>query len=173
MTIGVYAGSFDPFTRGHWSIARGASAIFDKIVIAVGVNPNKSGLFSVQERLDFAEEYIKKFGDSSCKEQFSYTSFEGLLVKFCSKMADHFNQQVAIVRGLRAVSDFEDEMKIADANLKLNAGIRTIFIPTESEVAFVSSSTAREMAKYPGTLGTLEKHYVTSTVAKALKKKLG
>lgn len=168
MTIGVYAGSFDPFTHGHAAVARAACQVFDEVVIAIGINVKKKGLFGIKERQAFIQEYVDT---GFYPAQVDIESFKGLLMTFCKAKAKRTKEKVSIVRGLRAVSDFESEMGIADVNSKLYLGIPTIFLPAGGEVAWVSSSYARELALYPDTEDTLTKHYVIPTVAKAMRRK--
>lgn len=168
-TIGIYAGSFDPFTNGHDSIVRSSVEIFDRVIIAVGNNATKSRLFSCEERVSFVQDYLKSpwyFGTT-----IEVRSFEGLLIKFCEPYADQFGDKVSIVRGLRAVSDFEAEMAIADANRRLNKRIKTVFIPTSAEDAFISSTITKELARHDET-GIALLDYVLPSVSTALRTKL-
>jgi pantetheine-phosphate adenylyltransferase len=161
MTIAVYAGSFDPFTHGHESIVRGAFAAFDEVIVAIGVNSKKAPLFSTEERTQFVKSYFKP-------RTIRVVSFEGLLVKYCESLGEG----VVIVRGLRAVSDFEIEMAIADANKRLDPTIQTVFIPSPAVHAFVSSSVVRELALVGASELDLSQNYVTPEVARALRERL-
>ena len=154
--VAVYAGSFDPFTLGHEDIIRRAARIFSKVVVAIGVNPKKTPLFPTAKRIELLE--------SMCSELRNVTvdSFEGLLVDYClGKGAG------AIVRGLRAVSDFEQELMLAHANGDLVPGIETVWLPTKPAHSFVSSSMVREIASHGGTVS----HYVSAPVQQALKER--
>lgn len=140
MTIGVYAGSYDPFTFGHQAVADDSLRVFEEVVIAVGRNRAKSPLLSPENRKLSAESY---FVDN---DRVAVQHFDGALANFCAELARKRGKLVAMVRGLRAVSDFEAEMALADANRHLQKGIQTIFIPTTPKWAFVSSTTVREIA---------------------------
>jgi pantetheine-phosphate adenylyltransferase len=154
MTTAVYAGSFDPITLGHKDIIIRARMIFDVVIIAVGYNPAKKTLFSVNERIDLIN---KSIGNGV-----EVLPFEGLLVDFCQK-----HQASVIVRGLRAVTDFEYELGLAAVNRTQNAAIETVFFPTHHELSFTSSSTVKEIARLNGKLSP----YVSPHVEKALKLK--
>jgi len=116
MTIAVYAGSFDPITDGHFDIIERASNVFDTLVIGVGVNPKKQGFFTPEERVGLIKEVCEPL------QNIQVLDFQGLLVEFCLKVGAK-----VIVRGLRAVSDFESEMGVAHTNAQLSPGIDTFF----------------------------------------------
>jgi len=163
----IYAGSFDPFTFGHAAVVSGAIKAFGRVRVAIGVNPKKKGLFTVEERSELIQSYKVMFK----KEAFDVASFQGLFVDYCTRVAIEERVTPVLVRGLRAVSDFEQEMAIADANHRLSPDFQTIFIPTEAERAFVSSSVVKEIAsntKEPAKLIP----YVTIPVAEKLLEKL-
>lgn len=151
-TVAVYGGSFDPFTKGHLSVLWTALKSFDHVVVAVGVNGEKRPLFSVKERLEIIQEYVDSPEvDITFRPKVKPVFFEGLLVDFCMTVRDMFNPRpdsVAIIRGLRAVSDFEQEMAIANANRGLDRWCPTLFVPTEAKAAFISSSLVKEIARY-------------------------
>lgn len=157
--VAIYAGSYDPFTYGHYAIAEAARKMFGSVIIAVGKNRSKSGLFSPEARLQIAKSYWPK-----AVKSVRFTSFSGLLADFCEEWA---GDQAVIIRGLRMVSDFESEMTIAAANRKLS-GVQTVFIPTLPDIAFVSSSVVREIAAYAKTTKPLLE-YVNSSTAEALR----
>ncbi|HQL35317.1 MAG TPA: pantetheine-phosphate adenylyltransferase [Bacillota bacterium] len=139
MKIAVYPGSFDPATNGHIDIIKRSGALFDKVIVAVLINPNKSPLFSVEERVDILR---RTCGDIKNVE---IDSFSGLLIDYCkSKNAN------VIVKGLRAVSDFEYELQMAHMNKKLNQEIETVFIMTSSRYSYLSSSLVKEVAQFGG-----------------------
>lgn len=140
MTIAVYAGTFDPFTYGHKSVADNALSAFQKLIVAVGANRSKSPFMSPERRKWGAELYFQ--GD----DRVSVHHFSGFLVDFCAEISEREKQAVVMVRGLRALSDFEAEMALAAANRKMRPEIPTVFIPTTTEFAFVSSTTVREIA---------------------------
>lgn len=154
----VCPGSFDPVTYGHLDIITRASKVFDTVVVAVLNNQSKNPLFTVQERLDLLKEVTKDL------KNVEVDYFNGLLIDYVTeKKAD------AIVRGLRAVSDFEYELQIASMNRKINEDVETFFIMTNNKYSFLSSSIVREIAKYNGPVTDL----VPSAVEKALKEKFG
>ena len=157
MTIAVYAGSFDPITDGHFDIIERACNVFDTLVIGVGVNPKKQGFFTPEERVGLIKDVCEPL------QNIQVLDFQGLLVEFCHKVGAK-----VIVRGLRAVSDFESEMGIAHTNAQLSPGIDTFFLPTKPKYSFVSSSTVKELASY----GASTSYYVHPVVAKALNSKI-
>lgn len=160
MTVAVYAGSFDPPTYGHLSVVAQAARVFDSFIIAIGHNSAKQGLFSVDERMALLREATADW------DNIRIVSFEGLLMDYCKGLLERC-QRVVIVRGLRAVSDFESEMGIADVNRRICPEITTLFIPTQANHAFISSSAAKEMARYSGAHEALLQ-YVPENVAEAL-----
>ena len=137
--IEVCSGSFDPITYGHIDIIERASRIFDVVYVCVSHNQTKKGLFTPDERVQLIEETISHIDNTKVDKH------EGLLIDFCKKVdAD------AIVRGLRAVSDFEYEMQMASMNRKLAEEIETLFIMTNNKYSFISSSIAKDVAKHHG-----------------------
>jgi len=162
MSLGIYAGSFDPFTLGHVSILRGALKVFDQVIVAIGVNSAKNGTFSKDERVEIIEEYLKEFALIRA----SVLTFDGLLIDYCQKVKRP-GVCPTIIRGLRAVSDFEQEMAIADINHKMDPNIQTVFIPAEAPHVYVSSSTAKELARHSKDLSRLSQ-YVLPSVAEKL-----
>jgi len=175
MNIGIYAGSYDPFTFGHLSVVRGACKVFDRVVIAIGTNIHKEGLFARMERQEMVLEYLQVAQDTEADiftygkgaAKVSVSHFNGLLSDFVKVYS--VRDRLSIVRGLRAVSDFEQEMAIADANRRQCPEVQTVFIPAESDRAFVSSSTVKELAMYENSDLS---HYVLPSVGKKLKKRL-
>ncbi len=136
-------GSFDPVTNGHIDIISRASALFDEVVVAVGVNKSKNRLFSAAERIEMLEEACAGFANVKV------ASFDGLLTDFCRQ-----HQVVAIVKGLRAVSDFDYELQMAQMNSSL-ADIETVFVPTSPEYSFLASSLVKEVATFGGDVSSL------------------
>jgi pantetheine-phosphate adenylyltransferase len=134
----VCPGSFDPVTNGHLDIVGRASRLYDEVVVAVLLNQSKSGLFSIDERMDMLREVTAPYGNVMVE------SFEGLLVDFCK--AKHIP---VVVKGLRAVSDFDYELQMAQMNLGL-AGVETMFMPTNPLYSFLSSSLIKDVVKYGG-----------------------
>ena len=148
MTKVVCPGSFDPVTNGHLDIVGRASRLFDEVVVAVLVNEKKSGLFSVEERLDMLSRATADLPNVTV------ASFQGLLVDFCTE-----NSVDAIVKGLRAVSDFDYELQMAQMNGSLT-DVDTVFIPTSPEYSFLASSLVKEVAKGGGNVSDLVPDFV-------------
>jgi pantetheine-phosphate adenylyltransferase len=136
-------GSFDPVTNGHIDIISRAAALFDEVVVAVGVNKSKNRLFSPEERIEMLEEACSGFANVTV------ASFDGLLTDFCQE-----RDVVAIVKGLRAVSDFDYELQMAQMNSSL-ADIETVFVPTSPEYSFLASSLVKEVATFGGDVSSL------------------
>ena len=137
MKRAVYTGSFDPVTNGHMDIIRRASEIFDVLIVSILNNKEKTPLFSVEERVKMLNDVVKDLPNVKVM------SFEGLLVDFARKV----DAQI-IVRGLRAVTDFEYELQMSQTNTVLNENVDTIFFTTSLEYAYLSSSTVREAAYF-------------------------
>lgn len=138
MTRAVCPGSFDPVTNGHLDIIGRARGLYDELIVAVLVNDSKRGLFTIDERLDMLREVTKPY------ENVRIEAFRGLLVDFCR------DQGVAVVvKGLRAISDFDYELQMAQMNLGL-AGVETLFMPTSPQNSFISSSLVKDVAKWGG-----------------------
>ena len=137
MKIGVYAGSFDPITKGHFDVIKKSLKITDKVIVAVMNNSNKNCWFSLEERKNMVKMLVEEFGD-----RVEVKSFDGLLIDFMQQ-----NGADIILRGLRAVSDFEYELGYAFVNHDLSYGeVETIFIPAAREYMYLSSSGVREAA---------------------------
>jgi pantetheine-phosphate adenylyltransferase len=162
MKRGIYAGSFDPTTRGHLDVIRRASLIVDQLHIMIGVNPKKSsGFFTVQKRLKLIEEsleYMEWFGAD--KSAFHIGEFTGLLVDYCRSHDIRFN-----IRGLRAAQDFNYEFEMHGINCDMAPEINTVFLVAPPEFQFVSSSTIKELATHQSQALS---RYVTPSVATAL-----
>jgi pantetheine-phosphate adenylyltransferase len=144
MKVAVYPGSFDPVTFGHLDVARRAAAVFDRLVLAVLTNPRKTSLLTVAERLDAIRASVAAI-DPGLVERIDVQSFDGLTVDVCRRAGAGF-----IVRGLRAVSDFETEMQLAHNNRILAPEIDTVFFMTSLEHGYVSSDLVREIARFGG-----------------------
>ncbi|MCB9707609.1 MAG: pantetheine-phosphate adenylyltransferase [Myxococcales bacterium] len=144
MKIAVYPGSFDPITQGHVSIINGGLVAFDKVIVGVLSNPKKTALFSAEERMDMIREV---FID---EDRVEVDAFEGLLVNFVR----HKGSRV-ILRGLRAVADFEYELQMANMNRKLSEDIETIFIMANDAYFYVASGLVKEVAKLGGDISSL------------------
>ena len=143
MRRAVCPGSFDPVTNGHIDIISRASALFDEVTVAVLINKSKKSLFSVEERIDMLNAVCADFGNVKVD------AFHGLLVDFCRDRDIH-----AIVKGLRAVSDFDYELQMAQMNSSL-APVETVFVPTSPEYSFLASSLVKEVATFGGDVSSL------------------
>ena len=142
MSVAVYPGSFDPITNGHLDVIRRACAVFDRLVVGVLENPRKQPLLPSSERAAVISEALRDAGLASGVE---VATFTGLTVSFCRARGASF-----IVRGLRAISDFESEMQLAHNNRKLAPEVDTVFFMTSLEHGYVSSSLVKEIAQYGG-----------------------
>lgn len=140
----VYPGSFDPVTNGHLDIVERAANIFDEVVVSVFCNPNKEPVFSMEERVEMLKKATRDF------ENVKVDSFSGLTTKYVNSIGGQ-----AILRGLRAVSDFEGEFQMASMNKYLDDEIETIFLMTDTKYAFLSSSVIKEAAYFDGDIKEL------------------
>lgn len=139
MKIGIYPGSFDPITIGHYDVIKRSAKLVDKLIIGVLDNRAKSSLFSAEERVELIKTVIKEIPNVEVD------SFIGLLVDYAEqKKAD------VIVRGLRAITDFEYELQMAQTNYKMNKNIDTIFLTTSVEYSYLSSSVVKEVGEFGG-----------------------
>jgi len=154
--IAVYPGSFDPVTYGHLDVIKRALKIFDKVIVAVGTNPEKKTLFTLNERIDMLKKSTKGYKNIEIDE------FSGLLLNFVRKKGSN-----VIVRGLRAVSDFDFEFQRALLNRKVNSNVETIFIMTRGAYCYLNSSIVKEMARFNGPV----KDLVPKPVEKKLREK--
>ncbi|MBM7556430.1 pantetheine-phosphate adenylyltransferase [Halanaerobacter jeridensis] len=147
--VAVYPGSFDPVTSGHLDIIKRANNIFDKVIVAVFNNANKEHLFTKEERVEMLEEVLDD------KPEIEVDSFTGLLIDYIEQ---HHGE--VIIRGLRAVSDFESEFQMASLNKKLAPEIETLFMMTNTEYAYLSSSAVKEVASFGGCVEELVPDYI-------------
>jgi len=154
----VYAGSFDPTTKGHLDVIVRASALFERLIVAVGVHPARVPLFSMEERL------VLLRGVTSHLPNVAVETFDGLLITYCRTVGARI-----VVRGLRAATDFEYELQIAHANADLDPTIDTVFLPTRTNYGFVSASLVREIARLGGDVS----RYAEPMVCQALQAKFG
>jgi len=152
--VAVFPGSFDPMTNAHLDVARRAAALFDRLVIGVLNNPRKSPLFTVDERIAQIAAAVGEFGANV-----EVAGFDGLTVEFARRRGAAF-----IVRGLRAVSDFEAELQMAHTNRKLQPGVDTVFLMSALDHGYLSSSLAKEVAQFGGEIAGM----VPPSVADAL-----
>jgi len=144
MTTALYPGSFDPVTFGHLDVIRRAAAVFERLVVGVLVNPRKSPMLSLDDRMAALREALaEELGAAA--ERAEAASFDGLTVDFAQRSGASF-----IVRGLRAVSDFESELQMAHTNRKLAPAVDTVFFMTALEHAYLSSSLVKEIAAFGG-----------------------
>lgn len=139
MKKAVYPGSFDPITNGHLDIIKRASDVFDEVIVGVLVNPDKRGLFDIEERVELIKKVISEFPNVKVK------SFSGLLINFMKE-----NDIKVIIKGLRAVSDFEYEFQMALMNNKLDSTIETLFMMTNAKYSYLSSSSVKQVAMFGG-----------------------
>ena len=148
MSSAVYPGSFDPITNGHLDVIRRAAAVFDRVIVGVLANPRKTPLLSIDQRVQTIEAAIEAEGLDAGRT--SVESFDGLTVDFCRSHGAAF-----IVRGLRAISDFDDEMQLAHNNRKLAPSVDSVFFMTALEHGFVSSSLVKEIASFGGDVSSM------------------
>lgn len=153
--VAVFPGSFDPITNAHLDVARRAAELFDRLVIGVLNNPRKEPLFDVDERVDLIRRCLSELGD-----HVSIDGFDGLTVDFARRHEAGF-----IVRGLRAVSDFEAELQMALTNRKLAPEVDTTFLMTALEYGYVSSSLAKEVARFGGDVSAMVPELVAQALA--------
>ncbi len=152
-------GSFDPVTNGHIDIISRASTLFDEVVVAVGVNKSKNRLFTPEERIEMLSEAVRPF------DNVVVDAFQGLLTDFCQDRGI-----VAIVKGLRAVSDFDYELQMAQMNSSL-APIETVFVPTSPEYSFLASSLVKEVAAFGGDVAKLVPSHVLDRLTTRLQER--
>ena len=158
--IGLYPGSFDPITNGHMDIIRRSLKIVDKLIVGIAVNDSKSEYFSTEERQQIIEEDIKNIGLS---DKIKIHSFEGLLMDYAKNIGAS-----VIIRGLRAVSDFEYEFQMTGMNARLEPSIETVFLMSSENQHFISSKLVKEVFKFNGDISG----FVSANVLKNMKNKL-
>jgi len=155
--VAVYPGTFDPITNGHSDLVQRASRLFDGVIVAIAANPSKTPLFSLDERVEMAKTVLHGI------ENVEVCGFSALLVDFVEQQ----NANV-ILRGLRAVSDFEFEMQLASMNRRLNNRIETVFLTPAEENSFISASLVKEIASHGGDVS----QFVANNVVDALSRKV-
>lgn len=151
----IYPGTFDPITNGHHDLVRRAAGIFDRLIVAIAANPNKTPMFSLEKRVDLARQVLADLPNVEV------TGYQGLTVEFARK-----HQVAVVVRGLRAVSDFEFEFQLANMTRHLDRDIETVFLTPQEQFTFISSSLIREIA----VLGGETREFVHPIVAAELRK---
>ena len=157
MRIGVYPGSFDPATLGHLDIIRRASKLFDKLIVAAMVNGSKTSTFTMEEKVDFLKRMTRDIPNVEVE------CFSGLLADYVRE-----KHACAIVKGLRAVSDFEYEFQMALANKKLNPELDTVFLMTGQKYLFLSSTIVRDIARHGGDISGLVSQEICEDIMKKL-----
>ena len=158
MSIAIYPGTFDPITNGHVDIIKQAAEIFDKVIVTIAVNRNKKPLFSLDDRLNMIRQSIETLHNVEAE------AFEGLIVTFANQ-----KKASVLIKGLRAVSDFESELQMALINKKLAGNVVTAFLTPDEKFIYLSSTIIKEVAAYGGDISDL----VPLPVAEMVKKKYG
>lgn len=156
-TTVIYPGTFDPITNGHIDLVHRASKLFDRIIVAIAINPGKAPTFTLDERVALAEQTLANL------DNVEVSGFEGLLIDVAKQKGAN-----VILRGLRAVSDFEHEFQLAGMNRKMNPEIETLFLTPAEQYTYISSSLVREIASLGGDVS----EFVAPCVVDALKRKL-
>ena len=159
MNVAVYPGSFDPITDGHLDVLVRAAGAFDRVIVAVLENPRKAPLLDVSERVELIRAAVRAETPAELRDRIEVRSFDGLTVDFCRREGARF-----LVRGLRAISDFEAEMQLAHNNRKLAPEIDSVFFMTSLEHGYVSSSLVKEIARFGGDISSM----VPAAVVEAL-----
>ena len=157
----VYPGTFDPVTNGHLDILQRGCELFDKIVVCIAKNPAKTPSFSVEDRLAMIQEALDEMG---CDGRVSVQTFDGLIVDYAAKLG-----AIALIRGLRAVSDFEFEFQMALMNRHLNSHLHTVYLMPKDEYTYLSSSIIKNVARHGGDV----RRFVPSGVNRRLMAKYG
>jgi pantetheine-phosphate adenylyltransferase len=156
--VAVYPGTFDPVTKGHIDLVERSLSIFDELIVAIAANPRKQPLFSLAERIDMFTKVTRQF------KRVKVEGFDGLLVDYIKR-----KKAVGIIRGLRAVSDFEYEMQMALMNRRLDNTIETVFLMPNEEYSFITSTIVKEAASYGGDVSS----FVPKIVVEKLNSKFG
>ena len=160
---GVYPGTFDPVTSGHMEVVRRSLRLVDRLVIGPAINIGKGPLFSLEERMDIIRDDIADFSQAD-KDRIKVVPFEGLLIHFAREVGAS-----VIIRGLRAVSDFEYEIQMANMNARMEPNVETIFLMASDRHQFIASSLVKDIAR----LGGDTSQFVSGKVFKRLKAKFG
>ncbi|HAT4315099.1 TPA: pantetheine-phosphate adenylyltransferase [Clostridium perfringens] len=157
MRVGVYPGSFDPITKGHLDLIERATSKFDKVIVAVLININKKGMFSIEERVNLIEKCVAKYNNVEVK------SFNGLLIDFVRK-----EKADVIIKGLRSVTDFEYEFQMALMNRELANEVETVFMVTSPNYSYISSSAIKQVASFNGEI----KNFVPKEIVEDLEERI-
>ena len=156
--LAIYPGTFDPITKGHSDLVERSARLFDKVIVALAANPGKQAVFSLDERLDLAQTVLSEHNNVEI------CGFDGLLVDFA-----HEKKANVIIRGLRAVSDFEYEFQLAGMNRKLAADIETLFLTPAEQYTYISSSLVREVASLGGDVSPFVHEKIVAELARKLR----
>ena len=157
--IGIYPGSFDPVTYGHLDLIERGSKLFDLLYIAISINPEKKSLFTVEERKEMLERCV--------------ANYENVKVVTCNKLIAEFAKDLnatAILRGLRAVTDFEYELQMASTNNMLNPNVDTVFMMTKTEYSYFSSSMVKEIALFNGDISKFVPNFIAQMINEKFKR---
>lgn len=157
MRVGVYPGSFDPITKGHLDLIERVASKFDKVIVAVLININKKGMFSIEERVNLIEKCVAKYNNVEVK------SFNGLLIDFVRK-----EKADVIIKGLRSVTDFEYEFQMALMNRELANEVETVFMVTSPNYSYISSSAIKQVASFNGEI----KNFVPKEIVEDLEERI-
>jgi pantetheine-phosphate adenylyltransferase len=160
MRTALYPGSFDPLTNGHVDVVERAARLFDAVIVAVAINSSKAPLFAIEERLEHLSDALRHCPNVRV------TTFDGLLVAFAQEMG-----ATALIRGLRAVSDFEYEFQMALMNRRLSPDIETVFLMTDADKSFLSSSIVKEVARLGGEIHGLVPDVVEQALTERFRSK--
>lgn len=159
MRKAIYAGTFDPITVGHLDIIKRSMQFCNQLVIAIGINPAKNTIFSEEERITQINKALDKSVDFLTATNIQVVSFQGLLVEYAKQIGANI-----LVRGIRSVSDFEYEINLANINKVLAPSIETVFLPTSPELAVVSSSMVKEIAKCGGDISKFVPDHIVKEI---------
>jgi pantetheine-phosphate adenylyltransferase len=159
--IALCPGTYDPITEGHIDVIKRFAKVFDKLIIAVSENPRKKPMYTISKRIGFIKRVFKKY------DNIRVVSFDGLLINLAEK--ENIN---VIVKGLRAISDFEYEFQMAQINKKLNPNIETMFLVTNPKYAYLSSSAVKEVASFGGCITGLVPKEIEDDIIKSFKKRI-
>ncbi|NUM81149.1 pantetheine-phosphate adenylyltransferase [bacterium] len=159
MKTAIYPGTFDPITYGHLDIIGRASALFDKVIVTVAINPKKKPMFSIDERIDLIRSVVQPHPNVECE------SFDGLLVNFAQE-----KNATALIRGLRAISDFEYEFQMALVNRKLSEKLVTVFLMPGEKFTYLNSTIVKEVAMFGGDISAFVPPLVEAQVKEKIKK---